>query len=173
MIDVRNPYQLAPPNRVPLPRTLPAKDARIGFRWINGGGVVVPRLGIGWVPAVVESLTSEILYVVGPTNGLRMALWLCDPWEYAPAADLQFWRACLACHRTGEVLLNPGKTCETCGGRGVRRHVSCEDCSGHGFLRGSELIVPCTECDGWAARFYDPFAAPRRPRQRRASPRGT
>lgn len=159
-IDLSNPYGLAPP--APLDSlyagrgALPAKGARVGIRSANIG-VAHPMFGVSYVPAIVDELTPLYLVTLNPTTGGRRAHWLCDAWLWSPAEDVTFYRPCLACRQLGEVLLNPGKICETCGGRKVVRHVPCADCNGFGVHPGSDLVVDCLECIKGAVT-YDPFS---------------
>lgn len=173
-IDLANPYGLEPSAPLDVPYVdrgpLPAKGAHVGVCWHNAG-VEHPVFGVDYVPRIVDELTPLYMGMLNPITGGRSAFWLCDAWLWRPAADVTFYRPCWTCRRTGEVLLNPGKICETCGGRKVVRHVPCADCNGFGVHPGSDLVVDCLECVKGAIQ-YNPFAdrLRRRHERRRHAP---
>lgn len=140
-MNVANPYGLPElAERVPVARTYPAKGARVGFRFIDSSGTPSRRHGFRWTPAVVERLSTEFLYVRGASNGLLMALDLCDRWEIAPADELAFWRVCHACKGAGEIM-----------------QVKALDPS-------DDVKFACVECGGWGEIGTHPFRATRRRR---------
>lgn len=140
-MNAANPYDLPlVPERVPIQRAYPAKGARIGFRFLPSHGTPSKRHGWPWTPGVVERLSTEFLYVCGATNGVLMALDLCDPWEIVPADELAFWRTCHVCKGEGEIFQVKA------------------------FDPKDDVKFACVECGGWGEIGVHPFRATRKRR---------